>query len=37
MGRTARSSVTGRFVKKAYARKHPRTTEFERVKHKKRK
>lgn len=28
----ARSSVTGRFVKKSYAKTHPRTTEVERVK-----
>jgi len=26
--------VTGKFVRKSYARKHPRTTEFERVKKK---
>ncbi len=27
----ARSSVTGRFVKKSYAKTHKRTTEIERV------
>jgi hypothetical protein len=27
----ARSSISGRFVRKAYAKKHPRTTEVERV------
>jgi hypothetical protein len=31
-GTRARSSVTGKFVKKSYAKKHPRTTEVERVK-----
>lgn len=28
----ARSSVTGKFVTKTFATKHPRTTEIERVK-----
>lgn len=27
-----RSSITGRYVKEAYAKKHPKTTEKERVK-----
>jgi len=27
----ARSAVSGRFVKKSYAKKHPHTTEIERV------
>jgi hypothetical protein len=31
-GTRARSSVTGKFVKKSYAKKHPRTTKVERVK-----
>jgi hypothetical protein len=36
MGKTrARSSITGRFVKKEFAKKHPKTTENERIKRKK--
>jgi signal recognition particle subunit SEC65 len=31
----ARSSITGRYVKKEYAKKHPKTTEIEKVKRKK--
>ena len=31
-GTRGRSSVTGKFVKKSYAKKHPKTTEIERVK-----
>jgi len=31
-GTVARSSVTGRYVRKSYAKVHPRTTEIERVK-----
>lgn len=30
--KTARSATTGRFVKKSYAKAHPRTTVVERVK-----
>jgi hypothetical protein len=28
----SRSSITGRFVKKGYAKKHPKTTENQRIK-----
>jgi hypothetical protein len=31
-GTRGRSSVTGKFVKKSYAKKHPKTTEIERIK-----
>jgi hypothetical protein len=30
--KVARSAVTGRFVKKSHAKKHPRTTVVERIK-----
>jgi hypothetical protein len=33
--RIARSSVTGRFTKESYAKKHPKTTEIERIRIKK--
>jgi len=32
MPKVARSSVSGRFVKKSYAKRHPKTTELQRVK-----
>ena len=34
-GTRGRSSVTGKFVKKDYAKSHPKTTEIEKVKPKK--
>lgn len=33
-GTVARSSISGRYVKKSYAKAHPKTTEVERVKRK---
>lgn len=36
-GKVGRSSVTGRFVTVNYAKKHPRTTEVERIKRPKKK
>jgi len=36
-GKVGRSSVTGKFVTVNYAKKHPKTTEVERVKRPKRK
>jgi len=29
--KVARSAVSGRFIKKSYAKKHPRTTEIEKM------
>lgn len=31
-GKVGRSSITGRFVKVDYAKKHPKTTEIEKIK-----
>ncbi len=31
-GKVGRSSITGRFVTVSYAKKHPKTTEVERIK-----
>lgn len=33
--KAARSAITGRFVKKSYAKKHPKTTVVETIKKKK--
>jgi hypothetical protein len=36
-GKVGRSSITGKFVSVNYAKKHPRTTEVERIKRPKKK